>query len=109
MLPLTHIPQRILMSADTVGGVWTYALELARALASHDVMVTLATMGAPLTAAQSREAAELSNLEIEQSNFKLEWMQNPWEDVWKAGDWLLEIEERVQPDLIHLNGFAHGA
>src|SRR5689334_6585826 len=104
----SRIPQRILMTADTVGGVWTYAMELVRGLAAHDVFVTLATMGAPLSAAQSREAADLNNLEIEQSSFKLEWMQEPWADVQKAGDWLLEIEERVQPDLIHLNGYVHG-
>src|SRR5438105_13791666 len=103
MLSRTHIPQRILMTADTVGGVWTYAMELIRALAAHDVGVTLATMGGPLTGAQSRDAAELGNLELVQSNFKLEWMDDPWEDVRRAGDWLLEIEERVQPDLIHLN------
>src|SRR5438477_1140415 len=109
MLPPANIPQWILMTTDTVGGVWTYSIELVRALAAHDVAVTLATMGAPLSEAQSREAAELGNLEIVQSNFKLEWMQEPWEDVRKAGDWLLEIEERVQPDLIHLNGYAHGA
>ena len=36
---------RVLMTADTVGGVWTYALDLARALAPHGVSVALATMG----------------------------------------------------------------
>lgn len=30
-LALERKPHRILMTADTVGGVWTYALELARA------------------------------------------------------------------------------
>jgi hypothetical protein len=40
--------QRILMTADTIGGVWTYALELAQALQSYDIELVLATMGAPL-------------------------------------------------------------
>src|SRR5436190_23853133 len=40
------LPQRVLMTADTVGGVWTYALELARVLCEQEVEITLATMGA---------------------------------------------------------------
>ena len=35
------------MTTDTVGGVWTYALELADALAERDVEVTLAVQGDP--------------------------------------------------------------
>src|SRR3954465_7198918 len=80
-----RLPRRILMTADTVGGVWTYALELARALARHDVSVTLATMGPLPSARQSREAAELPNLELVSTNWKLEWMDDPWRDVDAAG------------------------
>jgi glycosyltransferase involved in cell wall biosynthesis len=36
-------------------------------------------------------------------------MENPWADVEAAGNWLLEIERRTRPDLIHLNGYAHAA
>jgi glycogen(starch) synthase len=96
------------MTADTVGGVWTYALELARALAPAGVQVALATMGEPVSAVQRREAAQVPGLEVFESEFRLEWMDDPWEDVARAGDWLLGLEARVQPDLVHLNGFAHG-
>ena len=99
----------ILMTADTVGGVWTYALELARALAPHGVRVALATMGAPLTSAQWTEAGRIPNVTIYESTYKLEWMAQPWEDVARAGDWLLDLEGRVRPDVVHLNGYAHGA
>lgn len=97
------------MTADTVGGVWTYALELACALAAHEVNVALATMGARLSPEQWAQARALPNLEIYESDFKLEWMTDPWQDVQQAGDWLLQLEQTLQPDLIHLNGFAHGA
>ncbi len=99
---------RILATADTVGGVWVYALELARALATHDVQVSLATMGGPLSAAQRGELAALDNVELYESTFRLEWMENAWADVDRAGDWLLQLEQRVRPDVLHLNGFAHG-
>lgn len=102
-------PRRVLMTADTVGGVWTYALELARALAPHGVEVTLATLGAPLSDAQWAEARALRNLSVEESRFALEWMDDPWDDVRASGDWLLSLEARVRPDVVHLNGYAHGA
>jgi glycosyltransferase involved in cell wall biosynthesis len=36
-------------------------------------------------------------------------MEDPWLDVARAGDWLLSLERDLQPDLVHLNGFAHGS
>ena len=38
---------KVLMTTDAVGGTWAYALELADALAEHDVEVALAVMGPP--------------------------------------------------------------
>ncbi|GHH01708.1 glycosyltransferase family 4 protein [Comamonas sp. JC664] len=101
--------RRVLMTADAVGDVWTYALELTRALAPHGVEVTLATMGAPLSQAQWAEARGIPNLAIEEGRFRLEWMEDPWEDVRSAGEWLLDLEHRLRPDVVHLNGYAHGA
>ncbi|HEY3579812.1 MAG TPA: glycosyltransferase family 4 protein [Pyrinomonadaceae bacterium] len=100
-------PRNILMTADTVGGVWTYALELARALQPHDVEVQLALMGPPLTAAQRADADTIPNLSLFKSDYKLEWMPDCWSDVKRAGDWLLHLASRLRPDVIHLNGYAH--
>ncbi len=95
------------MTADTVGGVWTYALELTRALQTYDVEVLLATMGPGLTSAQRKDAQSIPNLNLFKSDYKLEWMPNCWLDVKRAGDWLLHLENRLCPDVIHLNGYAH--
>jgi glycosyltransferase involved in cell wall biosynthesis len=35
-------------------------------------------------------------------------MDEPWRDVDQAGEWLLGLEEAFRPDIIHLNGCAHG-
>jgi glycogen(starch) synthase len=102
-------PTHILMTADTVGGVWTYSIDLAHALSHQGVRVSLATMGAPLTLAQRKEADSVNGLQIYDSSYKLEWMENPWTDVDAAGEWLLGLQRELQPDLIHLNGFAHGS
>src|SRR4051812_30039934 len=102
-------PRKVLMTADTVGGVWPYAIELARGLAERGVEVALATFGEPLNDSQREKADRIPRLRVFESTLKPEWMEDPWRDVEKAGDWLLNLEERVRPDLIHLNGYIHGA
>jgi len=99
---------RVLMTADAVGGVWHYALELCRGVREREVDGVLATLG-PRPSAEQREAARCLGLTLCQSDFRLEWMDTPWADVARAGDWLLELESRHAPDLIHLNGYAPAA
>ena len=50
---------RVLMTTDTVGGVWTYAIELTAALAPHGIEVVLAAMGPQLTLEQRSRAERL--------------------------------------------------
>jgi glycogen(starch) synthase len=101
--------RRVLMTADAVGGVFGYALELARALAPHRVQVGLAVMGAPLARWQQSEIRSIGNVEVFESDFKLEWMEHPWDDIARAGEWLLALEEELKPDIVHLNGYCHAA
>ncbi len=96
------------MTTDTVGGVWTYCLELAGALGEQGVEVHLATMGEPVNPQQRSEAMWLTHLTLHESRFRLEWMNNPWEDLERAGKWLLSLEEEINPDVVHLNGYVHG-
>lgn len=106
---ISRTPTRVLMTADTVGGVWNYSLVLAEALQCYEVEVALATMGAPLSPNQKAAAQEVENVEIFESQYQLEWMEEPWQDVAAAGQWLLDLEARLQPDVIHLNNYTHGA
>jgi len=98
----------ILMTADTIGGVWRYALELARGLEPFGADITLATMGAPLSAEQRSEVAALPNVRVVESRYKLVWMDDPWADLEAAGQWLLKLAEDVKPSLIHLNDYSYG-
>ena len=100
--------QSILMTADTVGGVWTYSVELAAALAPHGIEVFIASMAGPASEYQRGQIAALPNVRLFESEFKLEWMEDPWDDVDRAGAWLLGLEAKLSPDLIHLNNYAHG-
>ena len=97
------------MTADTVGGIWDYALELAGGLSHRGIRVTLAVMGRAPTPAQRDRALAIAGLDLHHGNFRLEWMEKPEADLSKAGNWLLNLAKRVRPDLIHLNGYAHAA
>jgi glycosyltransferase involved in cell wall biosynthesis len=67
----------------------------------------LATMGRKASPDQRAEVP--GNARIVETEYKLEWQDDPWEDVRLAGNWLLALERHEQPDLVHLNGYAHGA
>lgn len=100
---------KILMTTDTVGGVWSYTLDLARELSCHGHKIIVATVGALPTPGQQTDAATIPNLHLCSQTYKLEWMDEPWSDVMDAGRWLLEVAYEVKPDVVHLNSFAHGA
>jgi glycogen(starch) synthase len=100
---------KILMTADAVGGVWTYAVQLGQLLAGNGVEVLVATMGPRPSDKQRQQIATIRRVSVCESDFKLEWMAEPWRDVERAGNWLLGLEESYQPDVVHLNGYAHGA
>ncbi len=95
------------MTADTVGGVWTYALDVARALPQCEFH--LATMGNLPLPSQAEEVDALANVTLHASAFRLEWMPDPWDDVARAAEWLLALERAVRPDIVHMNGFVHAA
>lgn len=99
--------RRVLMTADGVGGVWDYCLDLARGLARLGLRVELAVMG-ELGAERRAEAESVDGLRLHHGPFKLEWMEGGVADVPASGEWLLDLEAAVKPDLVHLNTYAHG-
>jgi glycogen synthase len=100
-------PLKVLMTADTFGGVWTYAIELAGALGELDVEIVLAAMGAPPSPSQAHAIARLRNVELVERSCALEWMPDAWPEVDDAGAWLLGLAAGA--DLVHVNGYAHAA
>jgi glycosyltransferase involved in cell wall biosynthesis len=66
-------------------------------------------MGGPLTASARAALGEVPGIEVFESDHRLEWMDTPWDDVARAGDWLLGLEERTRPDIVHLNAYCHAA
>jgi glycogen synthase len=100
--------RRVLMTADCVGGVWTYAMDLGAGLTRSGLDVTVAVMGPCLPDGHRADAAS-RGIEVVEGPFALEWMDGPWDDVDRAGEWLLSLEKLYTPDVVHLNGFCHAA
>jgi glycosyltransferase involved in cell wall biosynthesis len=97
------------MTTDTVGDVWQFTMELCRALARSGDRICLASMGAMANPRQRQEAGAIPGLDLHASRFRLEWMDAPWSDVEAAGEWLLDLAERFDPTVVHLNQYSFGA
>lgn len=98
---------KILMTADPIGGVWRYAMELCAALQPYAVKVLLATLGAEPSATQRKEVDALDHVELRTSRCRLEWMDSPWDSLDEAADWLRALEQELEPDLLHFNHLVH--
>src|ERR1043165_1300718 len=100
---------KVLMTADTVGGVWTYCMELCKALQPYHVHFSIVTTGAKLSISQWEEVIALPNVKVYETDYLLEWMENPWCDINEMGDYVLQLEQEIQPDIIHLNSYSYGS
>jgi len=101
--------RHVLMSADAVGEVWTHAVTLAGALARRGIRTSLAVFTAELPASLRAQAWDVRGLQIFEAPYRPEWMEDAWEDVRRAGEWLVSLARVLRPDVVHLNGYAHGA
>lgn len=109
-LPPSLLPRSVLLTTDPVGGAWSFVLELARGLVRSEVDVVVASLGGPVSASQRNAFDQLGpRASLHVDTRKLEWMEDPWDDVASSGEWLLDLEHRHRPDLVHLSGYAHAA
>jgi glycogen(starch) synthase len=99
----------ILVTADTLGGVWTYTRELVTGLVCRGDQVTLVSFGDIPTAAQTRWMDGLPNLDYRPTAFKLEWMLDSEPDMEASSQYLQAIVQESRPDLLHFSQFYYGA
>jgi glycosyltransferase involved in cell wall biosynthesis len=96
--------RRLLLTTDAVGGVWTYSLDLARALAAADDMVVLlAVLGPAPSAEQQAEAAAIPGLQLIETGLPLDWTADSEQVVRKAGSTLAQLAEAGRVDLVQLH------
>ena len=107
MLPLTGA--RVLLTADAVGGVWTYALDLAAGLAPLGAETTLAVLGPAPGADQAEAARAVPGLRLLPTGLPLEWLAETAEEVEAAGAALAALAGRTGADVVHLHSPALAA
>jgi glycosyltransferase involved in cell wall biosynthesis len=90
------------MSADAVGGVWTYALDLAEAFAERGVRTTLALFG-PVSASVWAQAKARPGLRVIVTGAPLDWLAASPVELQRAGDVFADLCAELKPDIAHLN------
>ena len=109
MLPLTAGARRVLLTADAVGGVWTYALDLAGGLGAHGAGTTLAVLGPAPAADQAEAARAVPGLRLLPTGLPLDWLAETPEQVEAAGAALAAMAAETGADVVHLHSPALAA
>jgi glycosyltransferase involved in cell wall biosynthesis len=99
---------KLLMTADAVGGIWPYALDLARGLATHEVETTLAVLGPRPRADQMAEAGAVPGLNLLVTDLPLDWTATTPDEVKHAAAAVAALTDEIGPDIVHLNSAALG-
>jgi glycosyltransferase involved in cell wall biosynthesis len=100
---------RVLVTADTVGGVWSYTKELVTGLVRRGIDVTLVSFGNIPTPAQTDWIEPLRQVDFHPTAFRLEWMQEAEQDIENSRDFLMSIIDESKPDVLHLNQYCYGS
>lgn len=96
--------RRLLLTTDAVGGVWTYSLDLARALAEAEDLVTiLAVVGPSPDAEQLTEAAAVPGLQLIETDLPLDWTASAEAEVREAAEALARLADAADVDLVQLH------
>jgi glycogen(starch) synthase len=99
----------VLITADTVGGVWVYVRELVNGLVRRGVGVTLVSFGEIPDHSQAAWLSSLPGVDFRPTSFKLEWMQDSAADLEQSSKYLCEVVREVNPELLHLNQYCYGS
>jgi glycosyltransferase involved in cell wall biosynthesis len=100
---------RVLITADAVGGVWQYSLELARGLSGLGIETVIAAVGPSPSDAQ-REAAEAAeDVILVETGLTLDWLADDARQIRRAGAAVAELASRHGADVVQLNSAALAA
>ena len=93
---------RILITTDAVGGVWTYTMDLAGALADAGATVRVVTLG-PRPGAEQRIEARRRDLDVVETGHTLEWLAPGRDAVRLAGKAVARLARAFGADVVQLN------
>jgi glycogen(starch) synthase len=99
---------RILITSDTVGGVWTYTQELVTGLVNQGHGVTLASFGKLPFSHQAAWMRSLPSVDYRPTEYALEWMETADRDIEESKRYIELLIEEVKPDLLHFSQYCYG-
>lgn len=102
-------PGRVLMTADAVGGVWTYSLDLSEGLAGAGVEVALAVLGPAPDDDQRRAARAVPGMRLIETGLPLDWSCARPDEIAAAAAAITRLAAELGADLVHLNSPALAA
>ena len=94
---------QIVMTADAVGGVWTYALDLATGLGRAGHSVTLVLAGPAPSADQRRQADAMAGLTLIETDAPLDWTAENDKDLARAAQIVADVAAACRADIVHFN------
>jgi glycosyltransferase involved in cell wall biosynthesis len=100
--------QRVFMTADAVGGVWQYAIDLAEGLKPHGFETVLAVLG-PRPSDEQRRQADAAGIEVIETGLPLEWTAHHEREVEEAAWAVARLATEAEADIVHLNSPALAA
>ena len=99
----------VLMTADAVGGVWQYALDLTRGLTERGATVTLAVLGPEPDSEKSRAAGAIEGCRVAVTRLPLDWMAGSAREVTDSSEELASLAAFTGADVVHLHSAALAA
>ncbi len=98
----------VLITSDTVGGVWTYTQELVTGLARRGHKVTLVSFGKLPNPEQSEWLRWLPEVDYRPTEYRLEWMEIVERDIEESRHYLELLAREVHPDVLHFSQYCYG-
>ncbi len=98
----------VLVTTDTLSGVWTYTQELVTGLVNRGLRITLVSFGDVPLPPQTTWIEQLDGVEYRPTAFSLDWMQDGEQDFRDASAYLTSLIKELKPDLLHLNQLCYG-
>ncbi len=98
----------VLITSDTVGGVWTYTQELVTGLIEAGHRVTLVSFGKLPLPHQTGWMEAVPELDYRPTEYQLEWMETAEKDVEESKHYLERLVRETEPDILNLSQYCYG-
>lgn len=100
---------RVLLTTDAVGGVWTYALDLAREMGRAGIETELAVMGPAPAKPVLAAARAMPHVRVSLTGLPLDWLAQSPAEVRASGRQLAELARARHCDIVQLHAPALAA